>query len=55
MDQVRIIERKEHDALKGHKYTFLRNRENLSDKKEKELAELITMICGTLNHTCGRG
>jgi transposase len=43
MDQVRIIERKEHDALKGHKYTFLRNRENLSDKKEKELAKLITL------------
>ncbi len=27
-NQVRISERKEHDALKGHKDTFLRNREN---------------------------
>ena len=43
MNQVRIIERKEHDELKGHKYTFLRNRENLSDKKEKSLAEMITL------------
>jgi transposase len=30
MNQVRIIERKEHDELKGHKYTFLKNRKNLS-------------------------
>ncbi|WP_420538308.1 ISL3 family transposase [Methylotuvimicrobium alcaliphilum] len=43
MNQVRIAERKEHDALKGHKYTFLKNRENLSDKKEKELDELIQL------------
>ncbi len=43
MNQVRIAERKEHDALKGHKYTFLKNRENLSDKKEKELDELIKL------------
>ena len=40
---MRIIERKEHDALKGHKYTFLKNRENLSDKKEKALDEMITL------------
>lgn len=43
MNQVRIAERKEHDALKGHKYTFLKNRENLSDKKEQELDELIKL------------
>jgi transposase len=40
---VRMMERKEHDALKGHKYTFLKNRHNLSDKKQQELAELITL------------
>ncbi len=40
---MRIVERKEHDALKGHTYTFLKNRENLADKKEKALAELITL------------
>ena len=43
MDQVRIAERKEHDALKGHKYTFLRNRENLSEKQENALSEMITL------------
>jgi transposase len=43
MNQVRITERKEHDALKGHKYTFLRNRENLSDKQEQVLAEMIIL------------
>ena len=43
MNQVRIIKRKEHDELKGHKYTFLRNRENLSDTKEKSLAEMIIL------------
>lgn len=44
MNQVRITERKEHAALKGHKYTFLRNRDNLSSKRETELAELITLF-----------
>jgi transposase len=44
MNQVRIAERKEHAALKGHKYTFLRNRDNLSSKRETELAELITLF-----------
>ncbi len=43
MNQVRIAERKEHDALKGHKYTFMRNRENLSDKQEKPLLEMIKL------------
>ena len=38
---MRIAECKEHDALKGHQCTFLKNREKLSDKKEKELTELI--------------
>mgnify|MGYP000497098226 CR=1 FL=1 len=41
MDTVRKQERKEHDKLKGHKYTFLKN--NLSDKKQFELNELITL------------
>lgn len=43
MNQVRIAERKEHEALKGHKYTFLKNRENLSAQKEKELDEMIKL------------
>ncbi|MCF6355452.1 MAG: ISL3 family transposase [Candidatus Polarisedimenticolaceae bacterium] len=41
MDSVRKQERKEHDELKGHKYTFLKN--NLSDKRQSELSELITL------------
>ncbi len=43
MNQVRIAERKEHEALKGHKYTFLRNRENLSEKQENSLTEMIKL------------
>ena len=43
MNQVRIDERKEHDALKGHKYTFLRNRENLSTKQEAALSVMIEL------------
>jgi transposase len=43
MDKVRRAERIEHNELKGHKYTFLKNRKNLSEKKEKELAEMIEL------------
>jgi len=43
MNKVRIAERKEHDELKGHKYTFLKNRKNLSESKEKALDEMITL------------
>jgi len=42
MDAVRKQERKEHEELKGHKYTFLKNK--LSDKKKSELNELITLF-----------
>jgi transposase len=44
MDKVRRSERKEHDELKGHKYTFLKNKTKLSDKRKKELSELITLF-----------
>ena len=43
MDKVRRVERIEHEELKGHKYTFLRNRQNLSDKQEKLLSEMIEL------------
>ena len=43
MDKVRQAERKEHDELKGHKYTFLKNRNNLSASKQKTLSELIIL------------
>jgi transposase len=43
MDKVRQTERKEHDELKGHKYTFLKNKNNLSVGKQKALSELIIL------------
>lgn len=43
MNKVRIAERKEHDELKGHKYTFLKNRKNLSETKVKALDEMIVL------------
>lgn len=43
MNKVRAVERKEHDALKGHKYTFLKNREHLSNKQETALAEMLKL------------
>lgn len=44
MDEVRKIERKEHEELKGHKYTFLKNPGRLSNKKREELARLIKLF-----------
>ena len=41
MNSVRISERKEHEELKGHKYTVLKNKENLSAKKMQALSELL--------------
>lgn len=43
MDTVRKAERKEHDLLKGHKYTFLKNPQQLSQKQQDQLAEMITL------------
>lgn len=43
MNKVRIDERKEHAALKNHKYTFLKNKATLSDKKRQALEEMITL------------
>ncbi len=44
MDEVRRRERKEHDELKGYKYTFLKNQSNLSGTKKQELKDLITLF-----------
>lgn len=43
MNKVRMDERKEHAALKHHKYTFLKNKESLSNKKRQELESMITL------------
>jgi transposase len=43
MDKVRKSERIEHDDLKGQKYTFLKNRQNLTDKQEESLVKMIEL------------
>lgn len=44
MDTVRKQERKEHAELKGHKYLFLKNKNNLTAAKAAELEDLITLL-----------
>lgn len=44
MDKVRQTERKEHDELKGHKYTFLKNHSNLSNQGKEKLQKLIKLF-----------
>lgn len=44
MNKVRQSERKEHDELKGHKYTFLKDKEKLSKKRQQSLSDLITLF-----------
>ena len=44
MNKVRQQERREHDELKGHKYTFLKNPSSLSESKKTSLGELITLF-----------
>ncbi len=43
MDTVRRAERKEHDALKGHKYTFLKKRDSLSETKRQQLDDMVRL------------
>jgi transposase len=43
LDELRKLERKECLLLKGHKYTLLKNPENLSDKKRAELQNLLQL------------
>ncbi|TYP84691.1 transposase [Nitrosomonas communis] len=44
MDAVRKTERKEHDALKGHQYIFLRNPESLSETQQQQLTSSFASI-----------
>jgi len=44
MDSVRRLERKEHNSLKGHKYTFLKNPKKLSCGRKAELEQLIILF-----------
>jgi len=41
MDEVRKAERRQHNALKGHKYTFLKKDKNLSEQQRIAKYELI--------------
>lgn len=43
MDKVRKDERREHEYLKGHKYTFLKSNKHLSERQKKERGELIEL------------
>ncbi|MDP3591989.1 ISL3 family transposase, partial [Phenylobacterium sp.] len=43
MDKVRKDERRDHEQLKGHKYTFLKSNDHLSERQQKEREELIDL------------
>lgn len=43
MDKVRRVERTEHAALKGHKYTFLKNPQNLTTRQQSALDQMVTL------------
>lgn len=43
MDKVRKDERREHEYLKGHKYTFLKNNKHLSETQKQQREELIEL------------
>ena len=44
MDEVRKLERKEHEILKNHKYTFLKNQNNLTVRQKEERDKLIILL-----------
>lgn len=43
MDEVRKNERKDHQDIKGHKYTFLKNNTNLTKRQREERDKLIVL------------
>ena len=43
MNKLRIQEQKEHELLKGQKYTFLKNPENLTANQQAKLEEIVTL------------
>ena len=44
MDEVRKKERREHEILKNHKYTFLKKNGNLSPREKQQREELIELL-----------
>jgi hypothetical protein len=43
VDAMRKAERKEHDALKGHQYTFIENPQSLSETQQQQLASMLRL------------
>lgn len=43
LDQIRRLERKGNDLLKGHKYTLLKNKDRLSEDKSQDLEYILWM------------
>lgn len=44
MDKVRKMERRQHELLKNHRYTFLKSNKNLSAQRKAEREELIELF-----------
>ncbi len=44
MNEVRKKERREHEILKNHKYTFLKKNKNLSQREKQQREELIELL-----------
>lgn len=44
MDTLRKLERKEHELLKGHKYTFLKKQKDLTDDQKQAKFELMELF-----------
>jgi len=44
MDEVRKLEKREHDILKGHKYLFLKNSTRLSAQQKQQRDELLELL-----------
>jgi len=44
MDKLRKLERREHELLKGHKYTFLKKQKDLTDSQKQAKFELLELF-----------
>jgi transposase len=44
MDKIRKIEARDHELLKGHKYTFLKSNKHLNEDQKQEREELIELL-----------
>ena len=44
MDKIRRNEARDHELLKGHKYTFLKSNKHLNENQKQEREELIVLL-----------